>query len=76
MANTAPRSPLTVWIAPADAELLDEVLGCLHRASRHVVTIAAVRAGLHLLRDHPELVPALIADRRAAQHVRLRQSEP
>jgi hypothetical protein len=34
MANTAARSPLTVWIAPADAELLDEVLGCLHRASR------------------------------------------
>ncbi len=77
MSNSAlSKSALTIWISPRDhellAELLDELLGALHRGSRHLAGLAAVRAGLRLLCDHPELVPDLLSDQPQAKHVRVR----
>jgi len=73
MSNSAlSKSALTIWISPRDHELLDELLGALHRGSRHLAGLAAVRAGLHLLCDHPELVPDLLSDQPQAKHVRVR----
>ncbi len=75
MTNT-PRAtnkvPLSAWLTQADIELLDEVVDALCRANRHLVTIAAVRVGLQVLRDRPEMVLDHIGDQRAAKHVRPR----
>jgi hypothetical protein len=68
----APKVSLSAWITPEDDQALDDLVGQLFRASRHLVAIAALRAGLAVLRDHPEDVLDLLADEPRAKHVHLR----
>ncbi len=66
------KTPLTVWLHRVDDEALDQVLAQVHRCSRHMTALAAVRAGLRLLEDQPELVLDLLQDEPRAKHVRVR----
>ena len=75
-ARPASRIAVTAWVAPADDQALDALLDRYSRASRHLISVAVVRAGLRQLREHPELVMDLLGDQPRAKHLRLRRSEP
>jgi hypothetical protein len=66
------KIPVTVWLTRQDADAVEEVLGRLHRANKHVVSVAAIRAGLELLRKQPEQVLRLTADQRIGKNIGLR----
>ena len=63
--------PLSTWVSPADAEALDHLLAKYHRASRHQLAVACLRAGLATLAASPERGIELMPG--AADKVRLRQ---
>jgi hypothetical protein len=67
---------VTAWITHEDDQALDDLLANYIRASRHLISVAVVRAGLRQLRKHPEMVMDLLGDQPRAKHLRLRRSEP
>lgn len=72
MKNASNRIPLSIWILPSDDEELTKIVESYTQASRHIVALAVVRAGLRLLRDHPEDVVAHLADQGRSKRMRFR----
>ena len=72
MKNASNRIPLSIWILPSDDEALDQLINKYSQASRHLVALAVVRAGLHLLRERPEEVLSLLSDQTRSKRMRFR----
>lgn len=68
------RKLIAMSISMADLADLDLVVDSLSLANRHLVSIAALRAGLKVLHGDPNQVMSLLPDYSRARNIRPRQS--
>ena len=66
------RIMVSAHLLPEDVDELDNVEASVLHANRHLVTIAAIRAGLRVLRSDPGKVIDLLQDQRFVGRLRLR----
>lgn len=66
------RIMVSAHLLPEDVDDLDSVEDALLHANRHLVTIAAIRAGVRVLRGDPAKVIDLLRDQRFVGRLRVR----